>query len=100
LAADDRYTIDASEFEEDELPAWLLKQRRDALETEAAANASAPRRFEEGERIGEFIFVRYGKYRNRGVFACAECGRKFQYNLYAIARKKRCKWQRLHARKG
>lgn len=93
----DRYTVDESEeFFEDELPAWLLKQQGDALSAEALANVHEKIRYKEGDQVGNFLFVSYMKYKNRAVFRCQECRKKFQYNIYGIKNKKRCKWCKTH----
>lgn len=84
------------DFQEDEIQPWLLKQLRDAEEAEKRLNSSEKISYEEGDQVGNFIFVKQMAYKNRAVFACAECGRKFQYNIYAIKNKKRCKWYKFH----
>jgi len=84
------------DFQEDEIQPWLLKQLRDAEEAEQRLNSSEKISYEEGDQVGNFIFVKQMAYKNRAVFACAECGRKFQYNIYAIKNKKRCKWYKFH----
>lgn len=83
-------------FEEDEIQPWLLKQREDALEVEKAANTYEKITYNEGDQVGNFLFVRYMKYKNRAIFACPDCGKKFQYNIYTIKNKKRCKWYKGH----
>jgi len=85
-------------FEEDEIQPWLLKQREDALAAEKAANTHEKITYNEGDQVGNFLFVRYMKYKNRAIFACPDCGKKFQYNIYTIKNKKRCKWYKGHKR--
>jgi transposase-like protein len=85
-------------FEEDEIQPWLLKQRENALEAEKAANIHEKITYNEGDQVGNFLFVRYMKYKNRAIFACSDCGKKFQYNIYTIKNKKRCKWHKGHKR--
>lgn len=84
------------EFEEDIEPTWLAKQREDAKLAEAAYNNNEKPLYKEGDQLGNFLFVRYNKAKNRATFACQECGRKFTYNIYAIKNKKRCKWYKYH----
>jgi hypothetical protein len=92
----ERYTPDTEPFEEDDVQPWLLKQQEDAKAAEEKANRNERIRYKEGDQVGNFLFVRYMKYKNRAVFACAECGKKFQYNIYTIKNKKRCKWYKSH----
>jgi hypothetical protein len=92
----ERYTLDTEPFEEDDLPPWLLKQQEDAKAAEERANSNEKTRYKEGDQVGNFLFVRYMKYKNRAVFACSECGKKFQYNIYTIKNKKRCRWYKSH----
>ncbi len=96
----DRYTVDAEPFAEDEKPSWLLKQETDAAEAQALAAKNEKIVYREGDQVGNFLFVRYMKYKNRAVFACPDCGKKFQYNIYTIKNKKRCKWYRGHKKDG
>ncbi len=91
-----RYTVDSDPFEEDALPGWLRRQLEDAEQAETLARQNGKTVYREGDQIGNFRFVRYMKYKNRAVFACPECGKKFQYNIYAIKLKKRCKWYKRH----
>lgn len=84
------------EFEEDIEPSWLVKQREDAKLAEAAYNKNEKTLYKEGDQVGNFLFVRYNKAKNRATFQCQECGRKFTYNIYAIKNKKRCKWVKFH----
>ncbi len=86
----------STDFEEDTEPSWLLKQRDDALVAEEALAHKEKIVYKEGEQVGNFIFVRYNKYKNRATFACQECGRYFSYNVYNIKNKKRCKWYKFH----
>lgn len=95
----EKYTVDTDDFEEDEIPSWLLKQQEDAEHAEALANRNEKVVYKEGDQVGNFLFVRYMKYKNRAVFQCQECGKKFQYNVYGIKNKKRCKWYKFHKRK-
>ncbi|MEA3373595.1 MAG: hypothetical protein U9Q62_07905 [Campylobacterota bacterium] len=92
----DRYTADTDDFEEDEAPAWLLKQQEDAKSAEEEALKNEKILYKAGDQVGNFLFVRYMAYKNRAIFECQECGRKFQYNIYTIKNKKRCKWQKFH----
>jgi len=85
-----------TQFEEDNEPPWLTKQREDAKLTEAAYNKNEKVLYKEGDQLGNFLFVRYNKAKNRATFSCQECGRKFTYNIYAIKNKKRCKWYKFH----
>jgi hypothetical protein len=99
----DKYTADTNPFEEDALPAWMLQQEADAARAEAQALENAKTLYKEGDQVGNFLFVRYMRYKNRAVFACPDCGKKFQYNIYTIKNKKRCKWYKGHqqlAKKG
>ena len=98
MASMERYTADTEPFEEDPLPSWLLRQQEDARFAEAEHAKRERRSYIEGEAVGDFIFVRMTRYKNRAVFRCPECGRQFVYNLYAIRNKKRCKWYRFHDR--
>jgi hypothetical protein len=84
------------DFEEDAIQPWLLKQREDAIEAEKHANENEKIFYKEGDQVGNFLFVRYMKYKNRAIFSCPECGKKFQYNIYTIKNKKRCKWYKGH----
>ena len=86
------------EFEEDEEPSWLIKQREDALSAQEAFLKSEKHPYKEGDQVGNFLFVRYNKHKNRATFKCQECGRSFTYNIYAIKNKKRCKWYKFHAK--
>ncbi len=92
----DRYTPDTEPFEEEELPEWQLKQRQDAEQAETLAKRNEKIVYTEGDQVGSFLFVRYMKAKNRAVFACPNCGKKFQYNIYTIKNKKRCKWYKGH----
>ncbi len=94
----DKYTIESDPFEEDETPSWLLKQQEDAKEAETLAIKKEKILYKAGDQVGNFLFVRYITYKNRAIFECQECGRKFQYNIYTIKNKKRCKWQKFHDR--
>ena len=87
------------DFEEDEEPTWLVKQREDAKVAEASYEKNEKVLYKEGDDLGNFIFVKYNKYKNRATFMCHECGRKFTYNIYAIKNKKRCKWHKFHNKK-
>ena len=86
------------EFEEDEEPTWLVKQREDALAAEEACKLNEKITYKEGDQVGNFLFVRYNKAKNRASFLCQECGRSFTYNIYAIKNKKRCKWYKFHSK--
>jgi len=92
----EHYTPDTEPFEEDAEPAWLLRQREDAEKAAELANANEKILHKEGDQVGNFLFVRYTKFKNRAMFRCQECGKQFQYNVYAIKNKKRCKWYRFH----
>ena len=87
------------EFEEDEEPTWLIKQREDALLTEASFAKNRKIIYKEGDQVGNFLFVNYNKYKNRATYKCQECGRKFTSNIYSVKNKKRCKWYKLHDKK-
>ena len=84
------------EFEEDDEPSWLTKQREDALLAEESFSKNEKKIYKEGDQLGNFLFVKYNKAKNRATFLCQECGRKFTYNIYAIKNKKRCKWYKFH----
>lgn len=84
------------EFEEDEEPTWLVKQREDALFAEAAYAKNEKIIYKKGDQVGNFLFENYNKAKNRATFKCQECGRKFTYNIYAIKNKKKCKWVKFH----
>jgi len=84
------------EFEEDEEPSWLIKQKNDALLTETAYLKNLKVPLKEGDQVGNFLFVKYNKYKNRATYKCQECGRSFSANIYAIKNKKRCKWYKFH----
>lgn len=84
------------DFEEDEIQPWLVKQLQDAQEAQWRYNSNEKIGYKEGDQVGNFLFVKQMAYKNRAVFACPECGRKFQYNIYAIKNKKRCKWYKEH----
>lgn len=92
----DSYVVDTEPFEEDALPGWLRKQLEDAERAETLARQNEKILYREGDQVGNFLFVRYMKFKNRAVFACPECGKKFQYNVYTIKNKKRCKWYKGH----
>jgi len=92
----DKYTIESDPFEEDEEPTWLIKQREDAKFTEDAYAKNEKRLYKAGDQLGNFIFVKYNKAKNRATFECQECTRRFTYNIYAIKNKKRCKWYKFH----
>ena len=92
----ERYTVDTDPFEEDELPPWLRKQHEDAVHAETSARKNGKTLYQEGDRVGNFIFVKYSKFKNRAVFACPLCGKRFQYNVYTVKNKKRCKWYKGH----
>lgn len=94
----DKYTADTEPFAEDDVQPWVLKQQEDAKAAEELANRNEKTRYKEGDQVGNFLFVRYMKYKNRAVFACSECGKKFQYNIHAIKNKKRCRWYRSHTK--
>lgn len=84
------------EFEEDIEPTWLIKQKADALLAEAAFLKGEKRLLKEGDQLGNFLFVRYNKFKNRATFKCQDCGRMFTYNIHSIKNKKRCKWYKFH----
>jgi len=84
------------EFEEDEEPTWLVKQREDARFTEEAFAKKEKIVYKKGDQVGNFLFVHYNKFKNRATFECQECGRKFTYNIYSIKNKKRYKWVKFH----
>ncbi|MHC3994354.1 hypothetical protein ACXWTF_05955 [Thiomicrolovo sp. ZZH C-3] len=92
----ERYTADTDRFEEDEEPLWQRVQREDAERAAIAASQREKTVYREGDQVGNFLFVRYMKAKNRAVFACPDCGKKFQYNVYTIKQKKRCKWYKVH----
>jgi len=92
----DNFTPDTDPFEEDRIPPWLAKQLADDVWMEEQAAKKEKILYVEGEMVGGFRFVRYTKFKNRATFACPECGRKFQYNIYGIKNKKRCKWYKFH----
>ncbi len=87
------------DFEEDPEPTWLTKQKEDALFAEQAYAKNEKLLYKSGDQIGNFLFVRYNKAKNRATFECQECSRKFTYNIYAIKNKKRCKWYKFHGKK-
>ena len=95
----DKYTVDAEPFEEDEEPTWLIKQREDAKFAEEAVLKNEKIVYKEGQQVGNFLFVKYNKAKNRATFECQDCGRRFTYNVYAIKNKKRCKWYKHHDKK-
>lgn len=95
----ERFTADSDPFEEDEIPLWLVRQQEDAAEAARLASQNEKILYKEGDQVGNFLFVRYMAYKNRAIFACQECGRRFQYNIYTIKNKKRCKWQKFHGKK-
>lgn len=92
----EKFTPESDGFEEDEIQPWLLKQREETAAAEARANANEKITYAEGEQVGNFLFVKYMKYKNRAIFACPDCGKRFQYNIYTIKNKKRCKWYKGH----
>jgi hypothetical protein len=92
----DRYTPDTGDFEEDTIPLWLKRQQEDAERAAELANTHEKICYNEGDQVGNFLFVRYIKFKNRAMFRCTECGKQFAYNIYAIKNKKRCKWYRYH----
>jgi transposase-like protein len=94
----ERYTPDTEPFEEDAEPAWLARQREDAEKAAELANKNEKIRYNEGDQVGNFLFVRYIKFKNRAMFRCPDCGRQFQYNVYTIRNKKRCKWYKYHGK--
>ena len=84
------------EFEEDEEPTWLVKEREDAVHAENSFEKREKVMYTKGQQVGNFLFVHYNKHKNRATFECQECGRHFCYNIYAIKNKKRCKWYKFH----
>lgn len=92
----DKYTIDIELFEEDEEPSWLVKQREDAKFAEEACLKNEKITYKAGQQVGNFLFVKYNKAKNRATFECQDCGRRFTYNIYSIKNKKRCKWYKYH----
>ncbi len=84
------------QFEEDIEPTWLTKQKEDAILAEEKYNKNEKTVYKQGDQVGNFLFVRYNKAKNRATYECQECGRKFTYNIYAIKNKKRCKWYKFH----
>ncbi|QFR50307.1 hypothetical protein FJR48_11460 [Sulfurimonas lithotrophica] len=95
----DKYTVDAEPFEEDEEPTWLVKQREDAKLTEEAYLKNEKLTYKAGQQVGNFLFVKYNKAKNRATFECQDCSRRFTYNIYSIKNKKRCKWYKFHDKK-
>ena len=49
------------EFEEDEEPTWLVKQREDALLTESAYAKNEKIIYKKGDQVGNFLFVQYNR---------------------------------------
>ncbi|WP_304543055.1 hypothetical protein [Sulfurimonas microaerophilic] len=92
----DKYTVDTDEFEEDLEPSWLVKQKEDAKLAEESYAQNKKTVYKAGDQLGNFLFVKYNKAKNRATFECQDCGRKFTYNIYAIKNKKRCKWYKYH----
>jgi transposase-like protein len=88
-----------NDFEEDEEPTWLLKQREDALLAQKAYEKNTRIVHKKGDQVGNFLFVAYNKCKNRATYECQECGRKFTSNIYSIKNKKRCKWYKFHDKK-
>ncbi|MCF6339764.1 MAG: hypothetical protein L3J10_03280 [Sulfurimonas sp.] len=84
------------EFEEDNEPPWLAKQKEDALLAEKNYSKNEKIIYKKGDQVGNFLFFHYNKARNRATFECQECSRKFTYNIYSIKNKKRCKWYKFH----
>jgi len=97
--ADDKYTVDKEEFVEDAEPSWLTKQREDAKFAEEAYAKNEKIIHKEGDQVGNFLFVKYNKAKNRATFECQDCTRRFTYNIYSIKNKKRCKWHKFHDKK-
>ena len=93
---ENRFRTDTDPFEEDALPEWLARAREDAERAAALAVKNEKTPYREGDQVGNFIFVRYMKAKNRAIFSCPDCGKKFQYNAYTIKNKKRCKWYKGH----
>lgn len=89
-------TLETEPFEEDAEPTWLIKQREDARITEEAYAKGEKTLYKAGQQVGNFLFVKYNKAKNRATFECQDCGRSFTYNIYAIKNKKRCKWYKYH----
>ncbi|QOP40970.1 hypothetical protein [Sulfurimonas marina] len=92
----DKYTVDTDEFEEDLEPSWLIKQKEDAKLAEESYAQNKKIIYKAGDQLGNFLFVKYNKAKNRATFECQDCGRKFTYNIYAIKNKKKCKWYKYH----
>ncbi|MDX1294767.1 MAG: hypothetical protein R3302_00775 [Sulfurimonadaceae bacterium] len=92
----DKYTVDSDAFFEDEIPQWQVKQQEDAERAAELANKNEKIVYKEGDQVGNFLFVRYIKFKNRAMFRCPDCGKQFQYNIYTIKNKKRCKWYKFH----
>ena len=88
--------MNSYEFEEDEEPSWLIKQREDALLAEKSFDKKEKVLYKKGDQVGNFLFVHYNKHKNRATFECQDCHRHFTYNIYAIKNKKRCKWYKFH----
>ncbi len=99
MAFMEKFTEDTDPFEEDVIPPWLAKQLEDDEWLEKQAEMNGKLIYKTGDTVGRFRFIRYTKFKNRATFECPECGRKFQYNIYGIKNKKRCKWYRFHNRK-
>jgi len=91
-----KYTQASDLFEEDQEPPWLIKQREDASLAEEAYAKNDKIRYKAGQQVGNFLFVKYNKAKNRATFECQECARRFTYNIYSIKNKKRCKWYKFH----
>jgi len=96
---EDKYTLDTEPFEEDKEPTWLTKQREDAEFAQKSYEKNDKILYKEGQQVGNFLFVKYNKAKNRATFECQDCGRRFTYNIYAIKNKKRCKWYKYHDKK-
>ena len=91
------YTQDSSGFEEDDLPPWRAKEQADDAYLEDQLSQKQKSAYEAGDIIGPFRYIRPMKYKNRAIFECIECGKRFQYNIHSIRNKKRCKWYKKHS---
>lgn len=86
--------MDSYDFEEDEEPTWLVKQREEAEELAEKLNSRTARTAKKtGDQVGRFIFVeRHWHFKHKHFYLCPICDTKFIGHDSNIKTKKNCKY--------
>lgn len=82
------------EFEEDNEPTWLVKQKNDAIELADKINSKKTRRgrLKKGDIVGKFVFIeRHWHFKHKHYYLCPVCKTKFLGHSN-VRNKKNCKY--------